>query len=343
MKIMITGVAGFIGANLAERLLRGDHRAIGIDNLAYGLRSNIPEGVDFHQLDIREKEMYPLFVGTDAVFHFAAKNCIADCQADPVETADINVRGTVNVFEAARLGGVRKVIYAESSAIYEGAKTYPTPETAEAPESFYAVSKMASKYFAEAYARFYGAASTAAEQPPAVGQQPSAAYPPACATAHHQPSAGMQFTALRYFCVYGPVQDYRRTIPPVMSAFIIKLLKGEAPTIYGTGEKRRDFVYVDDINDFHVQCLTDPRTDNRVFNLGAGINYSVNEIFALVSNLLNIHIDPIRKPDLPGEAQVTLADISAARTLGWEPKTNIETGLRNAIAYIRSEMEKGNI
>ncbi|MDO9229400.1 MAG: NAD-dependent epimerase/dehydratase family protein [Syntrophales bacterium] len=137
MKIVITGVAGFIGANLAERLLRDGHRVIGIDNLAYGLRSNIPEGVEFHQLDIRGKEMYPLFAGTDAVFHFAAKNCIADCQADPVETADINVRGTVDVFEAARLGGVRKVIYAESSAIYEGAKTYPTPETDEAPESFY--------------------------------------------------------------------------------------------------------------------------------------------------------------------------------------------------------------
>jgi len=356
MKIMITGVAGFIGANLAERLLRDGHRVIGIDNLAYGLRSNIPEGVEFHQLDIRGKEIYPLFAGTDAIFNFAAKNCIADCQADPVETADINVRGTVNVFEAARLGGVRKVIYAESSAIYEGAKTYPTPETDEAPESFYAMSKMAGKYFAEAYARFYGAASAGAESPSVIGQQLDAADPQTSA-AHHKPlatgqqtstvppprSTGMRFTALRYFCVYGPVQDYRRTIPPVMSAFIIKLLKGEAPTIYGTGEKRRDFVYVDDINDFHVQCLTDPRTDNRVFNLGAGINYSVNEIYAFVSRLLNIPIPPVRRPDLPGEAQVTLADITSARALGWEPKTDIETGLRNAIAYIRSEMEKGNI
>lgn len=162
---------------VAERLLRDGHKVIGIDNLAYGLRSNIPEGVDFHQLDIRGKEMYPLFTGTDAVFHFAAKNCIADCQADPVETADINVRGTVNVFEAARLGGVHKVIYAESSAIYEGAKTYPTPETDEAPESFYAMSKMASKYFAEAYQRFYGTPSAGTKPPSAGGQQPITAYP----------------------------------------------------------------------------------------------------------------------------------------------------------------------
>ena len=323
MKVLITGVAGFIGANLAERLLREGHEVVGIDNLVYGLRTNIPGGVEFHQLDIRGKEMYPLFADMDAVFHFAAKNCIADCQADPVETADINVRGTVNVFEAAKRAGVKKIIYAESSALYEGSKVFPTPETEVRPESFYAVSKLASMYFAEAYQRFQGASAT--NEPSAISHQP------------------LNFTALRYFCVYGPVQDYRRTIPPVMSAFIIKLLKGEAPTIYGSGEKRRDFVYVDDINDFHVQCLNDPRTDGGVFNLGAGVNYSVNDIYRLVGDLLDIHITPQRMPDLPGEAEITLADISAAKKLGWEPKTDIQTGLKNAIAYIKSEMAQGRV
>jgi len=324
MKILITGVAGFIGANLAERLLKEGHKVVGIDNLAYGLRTNVPEGVDFHQMDIRGKKMYPLFADMDAVFHFAAKNCIADCQADPVETADINVRGSVNVFEAAKRAGVKKIIYAESSALYEGSNVFPTPESEVKPESFYAVSKLAAMYFAEAYQRFHGSAIS-----------------------HHQPSAmshqPLHFTALRYFCVYGPVQDYRRTIPPVMSAFIIKLLREEAPIIYGSGEKRRDFVYVDDINDFHIQCLTDRRTDNRVFNLGSGVNYSVNDIYEMVGNLLDIHISPVRKPDLPGEAQTTLADITEAGSLGWEPKTDIRMGLQHAIAYIKSEMAKGNV
>jgi nucleoside-diphosphate-sugar epimerase len=309
MRILITGVAGFIGSNLAARLLKEGHKVVGMDNLAYGLRENIPAGVAFHRMDVRDRAIYSLFRGMDAVFHLAAKNCIADCQQDPVETADINVRGTVNVFEAARLAGVDKVIYAESSALYEGAKTYPTPEWDEAPESFYAVSKMATKYFADAYQRFYGLSST----------------------------------ALRYFCVYGPVQDYRRTIPPVMSAFIIKLLRGETPIIYGTGEKRRDFVYVDDINDFHIRCLTDARTANHVFNLGAGVNYSVNDIYAILTRMLGVNIPPVCKPDLPGEAETTLADIAAARKLGWTPKTDIETGLGNAIDYIKSEMEKGSI
>ena len=323
MKVLITGVAGFIGSNLARRLLKEGHEVIGLDNLAYGLRENIPDGVRFHCLDIRDQSIYPTFERANAVFHLAAKNCIADCQANPVETADINVRGSVNVFEAAKQAGVKKIIYAESSALYEGSNVFPTPETEVKPESFYAVSKLASMYFAEAYQRFHGSSSIPHPLP---------------LTPHP-----LNFTALRYFCVYGPVQDYRRTIPPVMSAFIIKLLKNETPIIYGSGEKRRDFVYVDDINDFHIQCLTDPRTDGGVFNLGAGVNYSVNDIYRLVSDLLDIHITLQRMPDLPGEAEITLADISAAKKLGWEPKTDIQTGLKNAIAYIKSEISKGNV
>ena len=308
-KILITGVAGFIGSNLALRLLAEGYEVRGIDNLAYGLRENVPEEVGFHCLDIRDRGIIPLFDGVNTVFHLAAKNCIADCQADPVETAEINVSGTVNVFEAARRAGVRKVIYAESSALYEGCTVLPTPESEVKPESFYAVSKLASMYFADAYKTFYDS----------------------------------QFTALRYFCVYGPVQDYRRTIPPVMSAFIIKLLKGERPSIYGTGEKRRDFIYVDDVNDFHLICIQDDRTNGRTFNIGSGVNYSVKEILDRVSKILHITPEPVYKDDLPGEAQVTLADITQAKGLGWEPKTLLEEGLERAIEYIRGEMKTGKI
>ena len=309
MKVLVTGVAGFIGSNLAARLLKEGHDVVGIDNLSYGLRRNVPDGVEFHVMDIRGRAIHSLFENVNIVFHLAAKNCIADCQNNPVETADINVGGTVNVFEAARIANAKKVIYAESSALYEGSTNYPTPEWDEAPESFYAVSKISTKYFAEAYRRFYDVTST----------------------------------GLRYFCVYGPVQDYRRTIPPVMSAFIIRLLKNEVPVIYGTGEKRRDFVYVDDVNDFHMLCLDDPRTDNRIFNVGSGVNYSVNEIYHMVSDLLDIYISAVHQPDLPGEAQITLADIGEAKSLGWMPKTDIKTGLECGIQYIQQEMANGRI
>jgi len=302
--ILITGVAGFIGSNLADRLINEGYRVIGIDNLAYGVIEQVPKEVEFYKLDIRSKDIYPIFNNVDFVFHLAAKNCISDCQNDPLETADINVTGTVNVFEAARLANVKKVIYAESSAVYEGSKTLPTPESEVNAKSFYAISKICGMYFADAYARYYN----------------------------------LNTTALRYFCVYGPRQDYRRTIPPVMSAFIINLLKGKQPVIYGTGEKRRDFIHVDDVNNFHLRCIQDSRTDGKVFNIGSGENYSVNEIYKIVSELLEKKIKPVFKTDLPGEAEATLADIKLAKSIGWNPKMNIQEGLMTMINYIKEKV-----
>jgi UDP-glucose 4-epimerase len=128
-----------------------------------------------------------------------------------------------------------------------------------------------------------------------------------------------------------------------MSAFIIKLLKGERPIIYGTGEKKRDFVYVDDVNDFHLMCVRDDRTNRKTFNIGSGVNYSVKEILDRVSKILHMTPDPIYRDDLPGEAQVTLADITQAKGLGWKPKTPLEEGLERAIEYIREEMKAGRV
>ena len=299
--IVVTGVAGFIGSNLADRLLAEGYAVVGIDNLAYGVREQIPEGVDFRKVDVRDPELVDHLRGARAIFHLAAKNCIADCQDDPVETSDINVTGTVKVFEAAKRAGVKRVIYAESSAVYEGSTILPTPEHDVHPESFYAVSKAAGMLFAEAYRRFYG----------------------------------METTALRYFNVYGPRQDYRRTIPPVMSAFIIKLLRGERPVIYGDGSKRRDFVYVDDVNAFHLLCLDDPRTIGNVYNVGSGTSTSVREIYDAIARQTGSTLEPVFKPDLSGEAQENRADVSAARALGWAPSVDLDEGLRRSIAYIK--------
>lgn len=308
-KILITGVAGFIGSNLALRLLREGHDVVGVENLSYGLQEQIPAGVAFYKADIRSKDVYPLFEGVDCVFHLAAKNCIPDCQADPVETADINITGTANVFEAARRAGVRKVVYAESAALYEGVPEIPSNESSVAPETFYGISKLTNHWFAKGYQRFFGLATV----------------------------------GLRYFNVYGPRQDYRRTVPPVMSAFIIKLLKGEQPTIYGTGKKRRDFIHVDDINDFHLLCLRDNRVDNQTFNLGSGESRSVQELYGLIAKAIGSDIKPVYKPDLPGEAEDSRADIEKAKALGWSPKVNIEEGLRNMIEYIQAELDKSGI
>ena len=304
-RILVTGVAGFIGSNLADRLIADGHDVTGIDNLAYGLREQIPPGVRFTKADIRDPEIASAFGGIQTVFHLAAKNCLSDCENDPVETVSINVEGTVNVFEACRRADVKQVIYAETSALYEGTARFPSREDDVAPESFYAISKFAGMAFARRYEKHFG----------------------------------MRMTALRYFNVYGPRQDYRRTVPPVMSAFILKLLKGERPIIYGTGEKRRDFIFVDDVNDFHVKCLTDPRAGGRTFNVGSGENYSVLDVYRKIAEQLGTEIAPEHRADMPGdEAQQTLADISAAKSLGWEPRVSMDEGLRRSVAFIREHV-----
>ena len=306
-RVVVTGVAGFIGSNLADRLIADGYHVVGIDSLAYGVIEQVPAAVEFHEADIRRPGLEPLFRGAMAVFHLAAKNCIADCESDPLETSDINVTGSVNVFESARRAGVSRIVYAESSALYEGSTVFPTPETEEAPRSAYALSKQAERLFAHWYARTHG----------------------------------LKMTALRYFGVYGPRQDYRRTIPPVMSAFILHLLKGTRPTIYGDGSKRRDFVFVDDVNDFHVRCLDDARTIGRVFNIGSGTSASVMEILDRLQAVLGTNVVPEHRPDLPAEALETRADITAARALGWNPRVDLDEGLRRSVAFIRDHVVEG--
>ena len=300
MRILITGVAGFIGCNLAARLVAEGAAVVGIDDLSAGIEENVDVRVAFYREDIRTQAIYPLFGDVDVVVHLAAKNCLADCLADPIETADVNVTGTANVLEAARRAGVRRLVYADTSAEYEGILDFPSRVDRVAPRSVYARSKRAGAMFCEAYADFHG----------------------------------IRTMALRFFNVYGPAQDWRRTIPPLMSAFAMKLLRGERPIIYGTGEKRRDFVYIDDVVDFVLLALRDLRTDGGVFNVGSGVNHSVNEVFGVVEGILKTGLRPIHEDDLPGEAQVTLADIQRERALGWVPRVGLREGIERTIAYI---------
>lgn len=303
-RILVTGVAGFVGSNLAKHLLDSGYSVVGIDNLSAGTLANVDERVEFHQVDIRNPEIYPLFRRVHAVFHLAAKSSLTDCLAKPLEAAEVNTVGTLNVLEAARQAKVPKVVYADTSAEYEGIDEFPTREDKVRPIGVYAASKHGGSAFCESYRELYG----------------------------------MDLTVVRYFNVYGPAQDWRRVVPPVMSAFIIRMLRGAPPIIYGTGEKRRDFIYVDDVNDLHLLLLDNPRSNGRVFNVGSGVNYSINSIYRMVEEILQTGLKPIYKSDLPGEAQVTLADIAAARELGWEPKVDIREGLRRSIQYIRERV-----
>jgi len=305
-RIVVTGVAGFVASNLARHLLDRGYVVIGIDNLSAGTLENIDSRVEFHKADICDIAIRELVRGADAIFHLAAKSSLTDCLAKPLEAANVNVVGTLNLLEAARQAKVGKFVYADTSAEYEGISQFPTPEDKIRPIGVYAASKHGGAAFCDSYRELYG----------------------------------MNLTIMRYFNVYGPAQDWRRVVPPVMSSFIIRMLRGERPVIYGTGEKRRDFIYVDDVNDLHMAVLENPRSNGRVYNAGTGINFSVNEVYYLVEELLETGLRPNYQPDLPGEAAITLADISAARELGWAPKVEIREGLQRTIQYIQERVVK---
>lgn len=302
MKVLVTGVAGFIGSNLADRLLGAGFQVVGLDDLAYGVLHQIPAGVEFHRADVRSRDIYHLFNGVDVVFHLAAKNDLQACQIDPVETMEINVAGTANVLEVSRRAGVRKVILATSSALEEGEARL---------NGFYAISKLTTERLAMGY----------------------------------QQAFGLPFVAVRYFNVYGPRQDYRRRNPPVISAFIIKVLKKEAPVLFeGYKQNKRDFIYVDDINDFHLQCIDDDRVNGNLYRLGTGKSLSMADVWQAVKEVTHSDLAPVVMPRAAEDTPATtLADISAATAVGWTPKTSFEDGLRVQYQFMKDEFEAGRI
>lgn len=303
-RVMVTGVAGFVGSNLGKHLIDCGYSVVGVDDCSAGTLANVDERIEFHKVDIGDEKIYDLVKGVDAVFHLAAKASLTDCLKNPLEAARVNTVGTLNVLEAARQANVPKFVYADTSAEYEGITEFPQKEDKVLPIGVYAASKHGGYAFCESYRRLYG----------------------------------MNITVFRYFNVYGPAQDWRRVIPPVMCSFILRMLKGERPVIYGTGQKRRDFIYVDDLNELHMTVLTNPASEGMVLNAGTGTNFSVNEVFQLIEEQLKTGFAPIYKPDLPGEAEITLADISNAKTLGWAPKIDIREGLRRTIQYLRESV-----
>lgn len=308
-RVMITGVAGFVGGNLAKRLLARGDSVLGIDDLSAGTLDNVDSRVHFHKMDFRNPEVHDLAKGVDAIFHLAAKTSLTACLEEPLEAANVNAVGTLYMLEAARKAKTPKFVYADTSAEYEGIFDFPTAEDRVSPIGVYAASKHGGWSFCESYRRLYG----------------------------------MNITVVRYFNVYGPAQDWRRVIPPVMCSFILRMLRGERPVIYGTGEKRRDFIYVDDVNDLHVVLLENPESCGRVFNVGTGTNLSVNEVFELVEEQLRTGLKPIYQPDLPGEAEITLADIRQAKSLGWVPKIEVREGLARTISYLRTQAAKAEV
>ena len=212
------------------------------------------------------------------------------------------------MLDACLKQGIPHLVYADTSAEYEGIDEFPSRIDRVKPLSVYACAKRGGWLMAQAFSDLHG----------------------------------LKLTTVRYFNVYGQAQDWRRVIPPVMSAFTIKLLTGEKPFIYGTGDKRRDFIHVDDVNSFHLKLLKEPSIRGGIYNLGAGKDYSIREIFDMVESEIRSGIEPVYKPDLPAEALRTLADIRETLATGWEPKVGIREGLADFIKYTRGRLSQSS-
>ena len=307
--IFITGVAGFIGSNFASHLIEKGYNVSGIDDLSQGFIENIPKEVNFLECSITEEEKYSKLFdqGIDSVFHFAALNSIFECEGNPDKAFYINNYGSEKIANLAFKNKVKRFIAAESSAIYEGAKKFPTNEDVISPKSVYAWTKLAQSYFMRG--KF--------------------------------DKSDTSYFGLRYLNVYGPYQNLDRKVPPLFGSLISKRLNNESPIIYGDGSKKRDFIDVRDVNSFHLNIL-DEKVEPGIYNLGTGQNFTVLEILEKIDGFLGI--EPLSnidfRDDFAHEALENLADISKAKSTGWVPVISLDNGIKNQIEIMKNYLEK---
>jgi Nucleoside-diphosphate-sugar epimerases len=307
MRYIVTGGAGFIGSNLAERLARDDHDVVIIDDLVTGRRENIEHLISHPRVTFIEGSVSDLalltdaFSGADGIFHQAAIASVPRSVAKPLETNAVNVAGTVNILWAAKECGVPAVVAASTSAIYGDDPAFPKRETmAPTPLSPYAVSKLAGEYYGKVFSDLYG----------------------------------IRTVFLRYFNVFGPRQDPNSEYAAVIPKFITRLLDGKPPIIYGDGEQTRDFIFVADVVRANIQAMESNASG--VFNIAGGSRISLNELAGSLSEITGVHHRPVYEPPRSGDVRDSLADISrAGKAFGFSPRRTLAEGLRETVAWFR--------
>ena len=301
LNTVVTGGAGFIGSHLAERLLAEGHRVTVVDNFATGRIENLGgfkdhPGLRVENADVADFErLRPILDGTDWVFHLAGLADIVPSIQRPRDYHAANVDGTISVLEAARLGGVRRFLYAASSTCYGLPDTVPTPETAPIRPMFpYALTKYMGEEYVLNWHRIY--------RLPAV--------------------------SLRLFNVFGPRSRTSGTYGAVFGVFLAQKLAGKPFTVVGDGNQTRDFTYVTDVVDAFVKAA-ESEVAGEIFNVGSGGTYSVNTLVGLLGG------DIAYVPKRPGEPDCTFADTGKiCRVLNWKPQVGFAEGVGNMLEHI---------
>jgi len=309
---LVTGGAGFIGCNLVRYILERGHRVVVLDNFSTGKRENLTDVMDRIVLvegDIRDRAAVDRAAGgCTAIFHEAALGSVPRSVAEPALSHDVNVNGTINVLEAARDAGIRRLIFAASSSAYGDQKESPKHEgMVPMPISPYAAGKIACEAYMRGYAAVYG----------------------------------METLCLRYFNVFGPHQDPEGAYAAVIPAFVMHLLRGESPVVYGDGEQSRDFCYIENVCEANWLAAHAPAEacKGQALNIACNARASLNQILDRLGDLLQTDIKATYTDERPGDVKHSLADVSLAqKTIGYEPKVFFEAGLAKSIGWYKQNL-----
>lgn len=308
MKALVTGGAGFIGSHVVRLLVAEGHDVTVLDNLSSGYRCNLDPfpAVHFIEGDVRDpKAVSRAIMGAQVVFHLAASVGNTRSIEHPIEDAETNVIGTLQVLEAARRSGVHKVVFSSSAGIFGELRTLPIREDHPVePNSPYGVSKLAAEKLCLAYAKL---------------------YPP------------LECVCLRYFNVYGPNQRYD-AYGNVIPIFAHRILHGEPVIIFGDGEQTRDFVHVSDVAQANYRAALTTGISG-AFNIASGTRITINRLAELMYRISGIEPAVEYRPPRKGDVRHSLADISAAQAaFGYAPVVSLEDGLAEYMAWARVEM-----
>ncbi len=315
MRMLITGAAGFIGSTLVDRLLAQGHDVIGVDDLSRGTLDNLaearavnaerPGAFSFVRTDITDPTFATLIERTEpeVVHHLAAQIDVRVSVADPLEDARINVLGTINLLEAARRFGVRKVVFTSSGgSIYGTPETLPVSERSRpSPGSPYAAGKASGELYLHAYKSMYG----------------------------------LDYTALALANVYGPRQDPHGEAG-VVAIFAGAMLNGAPTRVFGDGGNTRDYVFVDDVAHAFVLASDSAVASGRRLNIGTGIQTSDRQLHTAVALATGARDEPDSAPARIGDLRAIALDCSAARAVGWEAFTSLESGIATTVHSLRA-------
>lgn len=306
MRALVTGGAGFIGSHLVRHLLKRGFEVRVVDNLSSGHLRNLKEvesQISFTEGDIRDPELLnQLAQGCDRIFHQAAVVSVPYSVEHPQETHDVNIQGTFNVLQAARVNKVGRVVFASSAAIYGEEQVLPkTEEMRPAPVSPYGLEKLTGEHYLHLFHKLYG----------------------------------VETVALRYFNVFGPRQDPQSPYSGVISIFVDRILRGAGVTIYGDGEQYRDFVYIDNVVAANLLVADSATAPGNVYNVGCGEKTSLNQLVQILAELSGSTVQPGYAGERAGDIRESLADISRLMALGYRPEIGAKAGLKALVNYIR--------